>query len=52
MLCGRPPFIGTNKEEVYRAIQKNEINLESQEWLSISSYAKDFIQKCLIKDPN
>lgn len=52
MLCGRPPFIGSNKEEVYKAIQKNEINFESQEWLSISSYAKDFIQKCLIKDPN
>ena len=52
MLCGRPPFFGASKDEVYKSIQNDELKMESKEWDKISEDAKDFVQLCLIKDKN
>ena len=51
LLCGRPPFTGLTKEEVYAAIQFQELPLHSQEWFKVSDEAKDFLMQTLNKDP-
>ena len=43
LLCGRPPFTGTNKEEVYEAIKYNKLPFQSSEWMFVSDNAKDFL---------
>lgn len=50
MLSGKPPFFGTNKEEVYKAIKENELEFPNKEWQYISDDAKDFIRLALDKD--
>lgn len=52
MLCGRPPFFGASKDEVYKSIQYDELKMNSKEWDKISEEAKNFVQICLNKDKN
>ena len=53
MLCGKPPFFGKNKEEVYSCIkfQKLEEAYPREIEKVISNKAKDFLSKVLCKDP-
>jgi calcium-dependent protein kinase len=50
MLCGRPPFFGNSKDDVYKSIQYDQLKMDSKEWDKISEDAKDFVQLCLNKD--
>ena len=52
MLTGIYPFDIKDGEDLFEKIKKNEINLEPLEESKASQEAKDFIQKCLIKDSN
>lgn len=52
MLCGRPPFFGSSKDDVYRAIQNDVLKMNSREWDKISPEAKDFVILCLNKNKN
>ncbi|KAL4464835.1 hypothetical protein ABPG74_011396 [Tetrahymena malaccensis] len=52
MLCGYPPFDGKNDEEVFNAIQNQQVKFEGKEWEKISVQAKDLIEKMLQKDPD
>ena len=53
MLCGRPPFPGNSKKQIY----EKSLNVEPDytrlnKYWKQGSLVKDFIQKCLIKDFN
>jgi calcium-dependent protein kinase len=52
MLCGKPPFLGDGKAEVYKAIKTQEPDMYCEEWKHVSPEAKDFVQMALNKDPN
>lgn len=49
MMYGIPPFYSTNHNLMYESIQKNDVHFPEQ--VSTSKEAKDFIRKCLLKDP-
>ena len=51
LLCGRPPFFGTSKDEVYNSIKEDLLSFDAREWKTISDDAKDFITLALNKDP-
>jgi len=44
--------MGESKEEVYRAIREKEHEYTAKEWSKISNNAKDFLRKCLDKNPD
>ena len=50
LLCGRPPFRGKTKPEMFQAITKEDVRFDPKYWASISDDAKDFICKALVKD--
>lgn len=50
LLCGRPPFYSTDKEELFRKIKNEEISFSSNVWENISEDAKEFIKMLLIKN--
>lgn len=50
LLCGRPPFRGRSKQEIFNSITKKELEFDHQIWGTVSSEAKDFIKKALSKD--
>lgn len=52
MLSGEPPFSATNNTELFNKIIHQEIRFDAPQWSEISEYAKDFIKKCMVKDPN
>jgi len=39
LLSGRPPFIGENKDKVYKSIQEDPMNFAIKEWKSVSIIA-------------
>lgn len=51
LLSGKPPFFGEGKDGVYKAICEQELQMTDDSWKLVSSEAKDFLQKCLTKDP-
>lgn len=51
LLCGELPFNGDSNTELFTNILTKDINFESQKWNSVSSLAKNFIRKCLNKNP-
>ena len=51
MLSGRPPFGGSTKEAIYKTIKTRPLEFPDREWAMVSSEAKDFIERCLNKDP-
>jgi serine/threonine protein kinase len=51
MLCGRPPFKGKTKDEVFVEITTKQINYSSDGWKTISKEAKNFVKKMLVRDP-
>ena len=40
MMCGKPPFFGLDKEEVYKNITNMEVPFPSDSWRSVSENAK------------
>jgi len=51
MLCGKPPFKGRSKDEVFVEITTKNINYSGELWKHITKEAKNFIRKMLIRDP-
>ncbi|KAF8022664.1 hypothetical protein BT93_F0242 [Corymbia citriodora subsp. variegata] len=51
LLSGSPPFWAENEKGIFEAIMAGNLDLESHPWPSISSSAKDFIKKMLMRDP-
>ncbi|CAD8180467.1 unnamed protein product [Paramecium octaurelia] len=51
MMCGKPPFNGTNIEELYRSIKSGIVDFTGSEWQDVSQDAKSFISKLLVVDP-
>jgi calcium-dependent protein kinase len=50
LLCGRPPFPGKRKEDIYRAVKTAELSFAENPWPKISRNAIDFIIKALNRD--
>lgn len=57
MLSGKPPFSGQTREEIFLQLTTKSISFTdynggiSHTWLRISKNAKDFIMRCLKRDP-
>ena len=52
LLCGSPPFYGSNDNEIYKKISQAKYSMKGLEWGEISSDAKDLIKNLLVKDFN
>lgn len=53
MLCGRPPFDGTNDANIMRKTLKGKYDMDDEVWrMEISTLAQDFVRKCLTRDVN
>jgi len=51
LLCGYPPFNGTNNDETHRSILRGRHNFPSEDWKGVSREARDFIRQLLQTDP-
>jgi len=51
ILCGYPPFMGENLQQIFEVIQNCEYEFPSNDWDKISGNAKDFIKLLLVADP-
>ena len=51
MMCGKPPFMGNDKEEVTKCITTEALTFKGETWDNVSKEAKDFLTKGLKKDP-
>jgi calcium-dependent protein kinase len=51
MLCGIPPFMGNNNNEIFQMILNGELKFDENKWKNISVEAVDFINQCLNKNP-
>jgi len=52
LLCGFPPFYGSNDQQIFEKILKAEYDFPSPDWDGISQEAKDFIRAILVLDYN
>ncbi|XP_031475866.1 calcium-dependent protein kinase 28-like [Nymphaea colorata] len=52
LLCGRRPFWDKTEDGIFREVMKNKPDFRRKPWPSISSAAKDFVKKLLVKDPH
>ena len=52
LLCGRPPFPGKCNEQIINNVIKGEYRMDYPAFDKVTPEAKDFIQKCLTKDPD
>uniref|UniRef100_A0A7S3NRC8 non-specific serine/threonine protein kinase n=1 Tax=Euplotes crassus TaxID=5936 RepID=A0A7S3NRC8_EUPCR len=50
MLCGYPPFIGNDEEEVFKANLEGNYDFNDKVWDDISEDAKDLISKILVPE--
>jgi len=51
LLCGYSPFFSTSQNGLFEKIIKAEYSFPDPEWSNISTEAKDFIRKLLLKEP-
>ncbi|KAL3790554.1 hypothetical protein HJC23_007703 [Cyclotella cryptica] len=51
MLCGRPPFNGSNDDKVFARIMTGKYSMDTPHWHGITDDAKDFVRKLLQMDP-
>lgn len=49
LLCGYPPFYGDDDQEILRAVIKGEYEFQGEEWLVVSSQAKNLIRQLICK---
>jgi calcium-dependent protein kinase len=47
LLCGYPPFTGSNDKEVYNIITQVKYDFNQPTWKNVSKYAKDLIKNML-----
>lgn len=52
MLCGYPPFWGSNDQEIYEKVKKGKFEFYQEDWAHISDEAKDIIIKMLKYQPS
>jgi calcium-dependent protein kinase len=52
LLCGRPPFKGKSKPDIFQSITRSPVMFDGDIWRKVSDEAKDFIVKCLNKEKN
>lgn len=50
MLCGYPPFIGRDEDEVFKANLEGKYDFNDKVWDEVSDEAKDLIQKILVPE--
>ena len=50
LLCGRPPFGGKNKNEIYRSIKSSPLTFNDAVWGKVSKHAIDFIRQALNRE--
>ncbi|XP_051215824.1 calcium-dependent protein kinase 18 isoform X2 [Lolium perenne] len=51
LLCGRRPFWDKTEDGIFKEVLKNKPDFVRKPWTNITSSAKDFVQKLLVKDP-
>lgn len=51
LLCGRRPFWDKTEDGVFKEVLKKKPDFQEKPWPSLSSSAKDFARKLLVKDP-
>ena len=51
LLCGYPPFNGSNNDEVYDAVRCGRYRFHSSEWSNTSRESRDFVRNLLAMDP-
>eukprot|EP00878_Enallax_costatus_P023678 GHUV01025209.1.p1 GENE.GHUV01025209.1~~GHUV01025209.1.p1 ORF type:complete len:323 (+),score=102.03 GHUV01025209.1:57-971(+) len=51
LLCGWPPFYGSNAQQIFRAVLHDSLDLASPPWDSVSTQAKDCVRRMLVRDP-
>ncbi|XP_030514533.1 calcium-dependent protein kinase 18-like [Rhodamnia argentea] len=51
LLCGRRPFWDKTEDGIFKEVLKSKPDFRRKPWPSISSSAKDFVKKLLVKDP-
>lgn len=51
LLCGSRPFWARTESGIFRAVLKADPSFDEQPWPSLSSEARDFVKRLLIKDP-
>ncbi|KAL9393929.1 hypothetical protein Peur_013214 [Populus x canadensis] len=51
LLCGRRPFWDKTEDGIFKEVLKNKPDFRRKPWPTISTSAKDFVNKLLVKDP-
>uniref|UniRef100_A0A0E0JUZ5 non-specific serine/threonine protein kinase n=1 Tax=Oryza punctata TaxID=4537 RepID=A0A0E0JUZ5_ORYPU len=51
LLCGRRPFWNKTEDGIFREVLRNKPDFRKKPWPGISSGAKDFVKKLLVKNP-
>lgn len=51
LLAGKPPFAGSDKNDMFNKIQRCEYSMEDEVWQSVSAEAKDIIGKLICRNP-
>ncbi|CAD8171529.1 unnamed protein product [Paramecium pentaurelia] len=46
-LCGYPPFIGKNENEIFEKVKKGKLIFDKEDWSTVSKDAQDLIGKML-----
>jgi len=52
LLCGTPPFSGTDTVAVLDSVRRARPTFDKKEWKSITKDAKEMLKAMLIRDPN
>ena len=52
LLCGYPPFNGSNNSAIYYNIQNSNPDFTGDEWKDVSKEAIELIKQMLVKDPS
>ncbi|KAF4717262.1 hypothetical protein FOZ62_009596, partial [Perkinsus olseni] len=52
LLCGSPPFYGENEMEIIRRVRRGSFEFDLPAWTTVSTEAKDLIEKLLVLDPS
>ncbi|RYR79148.1 hypothetical protein Ahy_A01g004001 isoform A [Arachis hypogaea] len=51
LLCGKRPFWDKTEDGIFKEVLRNKPDFRRKPWPTISSAAKDFVKKLLVKDP-
>ncbi|KAI3499967.1 hypothetical protein L1887_35781 [Cichorium endivia] len=51
LLCGRRPFWDKTEDGIFKEVLRNKPDFRRKPWPTISTSARDFVKKLLVKDP-